>query len=203
MIEQFSGDQTTQVTGSCYIKGMNVVIEAMTGLTIKVGSSFITLNPMGIQMSGMMVQMNSGGSALSGSPGNLVSPISAIKPAEADDAKAGDKGTETASGAPPDHNMKLGAGAGASSSSAGNSNAPWHDPNSAENKDKKHWVEIELVDQKGKPVAGEPYRVTLPDGQTLAEGTLDDKGQARVEALDSGNCKVTFPKRDKRSWQPK
>ena len=33
MIEVFQGNQSTQVTQNIYIKGMQVVIEAMTGLT--------------------------------------------------------------------------------------------------------------------------------------------------------------------------
>ena len=73
------------------------------------------------------------------------------------------------------------------------SNAPTHDPDSPENKDKKHWIEIQLLDEAGKPVAGEPYKVTLPNGSTVADGTLDDKGWARVPNIDPGTCIVTFP----------
>jgi hypothetical protein len=50
-------------------------------------------------------------------------------------------------------------------------------------------------------VPGEPYRVTLPDGTTVADGTLDEKGYARVENIDPGTCKVTFPNRDKSAWK--
>src|SRR3954471_12650980 len=57
------------------------------------------------------------------------------------------------------------------------SSAPHKPPASKEEKAiKKSWIEIELVDNKKKPVAGEAYRVILPDGQTAAEGTLDEKG---------------------------
>jgi type VI secretion system secreted protein VgrG len=52
-------------------------------------------------------------------------------------------------------------------------------------------------------VPGEEYQVTLPDGTTVASGTLDEKGKARVEGIDSGNCKVTFPNQDKSAWGPK
>jgi type VI secretion system secreted protein VgrG len=194
VIEQFSGNQSTQVTGSCYIKGMNVVVEAATGLTINVGSNFITINSAGIQITGTMVMINSGGSALPGTAGNLVSPISPLSAAVADDATPGDRGAFSKTGQQDS--------AGSSSGSA-SSDAPWHDPNSPENKEKKSWIEIELVDQDKKPVAGEPYRVTLPDGETVAEGTLDDKGRARVDGIDPGTCKVTFPNRDKASWSPK
>ena len=200
VIEKFSASQTTQVSGACYIKGMNVVIEAMTGLTIKVGGSFVTINAAGVQITGPMVMINSGGAALSGTPGNLVSPISPTAPAVADDGKPGDKGAMSRSG----QSSAAGSGAGGGAAGAGSSsNAPWHDPNNPSNKDKKNWIEIELLDKDNKPVPGEPYRVTLPDGQTVAEGTLDDKGVARVDGIDPGSCKVTFPQRDKRSWKPK
>jgi hypothetical protein len=174
---------------------MNVVVEAATGLTINVGGNFITINSAGIQITGTMVMINSGGSALPGTAGNLVSPISPLSAAVADDAKAGDKGAFSKTG-------QSDGGAGSSSGSS-SSDAPWHDPNSPENKEKKSWIEIELVDQDKKPVPGEPYRITLPDGETLAEGTLDDKGRARVDGIDPGTCKVTFPNRDRAGWGPK
>ncbi len=68
---------------------------------------------------------------------------------------------------------------------------------------KKSWIEIELKNKKDRPVPGEPYRITLPDGQTVAEGTLDEKGFARVEGIDPGTCKVTFPNLEKQAWKPK
>src|SRR5437899_968151 len=49
---------------------------------------------------------------------------------------------------------------------------------------KKSWIEIKLVDKNNKPVPGEAYRVTLPDGETVAEGTLDEKGFARVNGIE-------------------
>ena len=64
---------------------------------------------------------------------------------------------------------------------------------------KPSWIEIELVDDKGKPVPGERYKVTLPD-DSVKEGTLDDKGRARLDGCDPGTCKVTFPQLDGRSW---
>jgi type VI secretion system secreted protein VgrG len=198
VIEQFSGNQSTQVTGSVYIKGMQIVVEATSGLTINVGGNFITINSGGIQMQGTMVNINGAGAALPGTAGNLVSPISPLSAAEACDAVSGDKGLNVSGGAAPGALSPNGAGPVSAAS-----DAPWHDPNSPDNKNKKHWIEIELLDQDNKPVPGEPYRVTLPDGTTLAEGTLNEKGQARVEAIDPGSCKVTFPKRDKRTWKPK
>ena len=68
---------------------------------------------------------------------------------------------------------------------------------------KLSWIEIELFDEDNEPVAGERYRVTLPDGETVAEGTLDEKGHARVEGFESGQCQVTFPDLDQSVWEAK
>lgn len=73
----------------------------------------------------------------------------------------------------------------------------------AEKAQKKSWIEIELVDKEGKPVPGEAYRVTLPDGEKVAEGTVDEKGFARVDGIEPGTCKVTFPRLEKQAWKPK
>jgi hypothetical protein len=75
-------------------------------------------------------------------------------------------------------------------------------PEAKEDKEKKKsWIEIEMVDGEDKPVPGVRYRVTLPDG-TADEGTLDDKGFARVEGFEAGgDCKITFPEHDKEAWE--
>ncbi len=87
VIEQFSGNHSSQVTQNLYLKAMQVVIEAEVGLTLKVGSNFITIDMSGVAISGTpLVQINSAGAALSGSPGSLVSPTA---PAQADQASAG------------------------------------------------------------------------------------------------------------------
>lgn len=65
---------------------------------------------------------------------------------------------------------------------------------------KTHWIAIQLVDEKGHPVAGEDYRVTLPDG-TIIEDSLDEHGKAKISGIDSGTCKVSFPNRDKDVWK--
>ena len=66
---------------------------------------------------------------------------------------------------------------------------------------KKSWIEIELVDEDDKPVPGERYKIILPDNATVAEGTLDEKGFARVDGIDPGTCKITFPELDKDAWK--
>ena len=77
---------------------------------------------------------------------------------------------------------------------------PYKPPQTDEEEEQKQsWIEIELVDEEDNPVPGEKYRITLPD-ETVAEGTLDDKGFARVEGIEPGACQITFPELDGRSW---
>jgi len=64
-----------------------------------------------------------------------------------------------------------------------------------------HWIEIELVDDAGKPVVGELYFVELPDGSSIS-GRTDGEGRARVEGVDPGTAKVTFPDLDKSLYTP-
>ena len=66
--------------------------------------------------------------------------------------------------------------------------------------EKTSWIEIEMVDEEDEPVPGEKYKITLPD-DSVAQGTLDDKGFARIEGIDQGTCKITFPELDKDAWE--
>jgi hypothetical protein len=54
------------------------------------------------------------------------------------------------------------------------------------------WIAVELVDEEGNPVAGETYQLQLPDG-SMRVGQLDANGQARVEGIEPGMCRVSFP----------
>lgn len=62
------------------------------------------------------------------------------------------------------------------------------------------WIEIELVDEEDNPVPGEKYEIELPDG-SVASGTLDGDGFARVEGFEPGQCKVCFPNLDEEAWE--
>jgi type VI secretion system secreted protein VgrG len=190
VIEQFKGNHSCQVTQNIYLKGMQLVVEAAIGLTLKVGGSFITVDPSGVYVSGPMLFLNSGGAALAGAPGSLVSPQAPTDPNEADKGEPGAMGSALGQTVTP-ASMSL------SSISA---NAPTHNPNDEENREKKSWIEIVLVDETENPVPGESYCITLPDGTTIASGTLDDQGFARVDHIDPGTCKVTFPRLDQEAW---
>jgi len=62
------------------------------------------------------------------------------------------------------------------------------------------WIEIELVGEDDKPIAGERYEITLPDG-SVTNGTLDQNGFARVQGFAPGSCKVSFPELDQDAWE--
>lgn len=78
---------------------------------------------------------------------------------------------------------------------------PYKPPETEEEAAQKNsWIEVELVGEDGKPRPGERYQITLPD-DTVATGTLDDKGLARVEGFEPGTCKIAFPDLDKDAWE--
>lgn len=63
----------------------------------------------------------------------------------------------------------------------------------------KTFIEIVLLDADGKPVAGEAFQITLPDGR-IQNGNLDRAGFARVDGIDPGVCDVRFPNIDGLEW---
>jgi hypothetical protein len=112
-------------------------------------------------------------------------------PGAVDEAKAAQQASGTGKyGSPPVKPFKPGG--------SGGSGASGDDSGDAEKK--TGWIEVALVDGNGKPVPGEAYSVTLPDG-SVAAGTLGADGTARVEGFDPGSCQVTFPNLDGKSWK--
>lgn len=162
--------------GAFNVKAKTIVLEAETGLTIKVGGNFVSINAGGVQINGTAVLINSGGAALPVMPGSIVPPLDPEKAKVASDAVPGGKPTKP---------------------------SQTHKPKKPENKDKKSWVKIKIVDEQGEAVKGERYRITLPDGSTVSEGTTDKNGMAAVTNVDPGNCKITFPNIDGRAWKKK
>lgn len=67
--------------------------------------------------------------------------------------------------------------------------------------EERYWIEIELVDEDGQPIAGEPYTLKTPEGE-LIQGQLDASGRARIERLTaSGECLVSFTALDGEAWE--
>ncbi len=67
---------------------------------------------------------------------------------------------------------------------------------------RKSWIEIHLEDEDGNHVPNEEYKIVVPDGTEIT-GTLDENGFARVDGIDPGQCKVSFPRLHHREWHPK
>ncbi len=183
-----TGGASIEAGGALYIKGMNVVVEGMTQLTLKVGGNFVNINPAGVQIVGTLVLINSGGAAGTGSAVSIVPPQAPAVADKADDAKPGTKTQlEKQSEARKEKTYKppkMGEGK----------------EDEEEKKKKKSWIKIKLIDEAGDPVPGEYYKVTTSDG-TVCSGTLDHNGQAEIKGIEPGNCEVTFPNLDKGAWE--
>jgi hypothetical protein len=64
-----------------------------------------------------------------------------------------------------------------------------------------HWIEIELRDEDGNPVANEAYKVKLPSGE-INTGYLNSDGFGRLDGIaDAGTCQVSFPNIDGDDWK--
>lgn len=63
----------------------------------------------------------------------------------------------------------------------------------------KTWIEVQLVNKKGQPVAGARYRLKITDG-SIREGKLNENGSVRIPGIDPGMCEVTFLDYDAKEW---
>lgn len=93
--------------GNIHIKGMVVVVEGATQLSLKAGPSFVDIGPSGVSISGPMVNINSGGAAASGSGAQAAAPSSPNSPdavtdaTDAADAQPGSSDTAMTAPTPP------------------------------------------------------------------------------------------------------
>jgi type VI secretion system secreted protein VgrG len=198
--EEFGASHSEKATMNYYLKAMQIVLEADVGITLKVGSNSVVIDNTGVTakgtlvtLDGTMTNINSG----PGSPpasGSLASRVPATAPTQAEDADNADPG-QVEQVVARQRQTQMG--------KYGAAQVTPHKPPQSEEEKAAHpsWVEIVLVDQQDKPVAGERYKVTLPDGKTVAEGTLDGNGFARVAGIDPGTCKITFPGLDQDAWE--
>ncbi len=148
-----------------------IILDSSRGVFLNSGGSFVAITPDGVTISGPKVLINSGGSTSLAAPEKdvklpaLTLPKEAMKPEQT-------KPTEN----PADQAAK---------------DANSHDPNSEENKDKTHYIEVELKDESGAPVVGETCEITLPNGKKATKSTNKD-GLIRIDKIDAGECKIRW-----------
>lgn len=95
-----------------YIKGgMTLVIEGGMGICMKGPGGFVSIDPSGVTIQGMLVKINSGGAALSGSPAQTTDP-------QAPDSPTAPKAPSFPGDAPPSQAASSSAGAAATTPKA-------------------------------------------------------------------------------------
>jgi type VI secretion system secreted protein VgrG len=163
-----------------YVKGQyrlhnnqGIVLASDTSLTLWCAGNFIKIDESGVTILGKMVKINSGGAADPGAMGDGSFPE---KPIPADTTEFG-------------HNVRYAA-----------EPTDQQPPDEAGPDKKTSWIEIELVDDLGRPCAGEPFALVEPDGREQ-RGVLNEKGLAHVLLRELGACSISFPNLDAAAWE--
>ena len=73
VIEVFKANHSEQTTGDYYLKASNIVIEAMSNITIKVGGTYIAIEASGIKICGPQVEIEGQGTV------EIKSPMTTVK----------------------------------------------------------------------------------------------------------------------------
>lgn len=183
--QKFGGNHQEDAD-NIYLKGAsNVVIEAGSALTLKVGGNFVKIDSSGVTILGTAVKINSGGSAGSGT---AVAPEAPEAPIDAGTATPGS-----------DTVYSGGQELAAATAPAALLGTEWQPPEDEERE--TSWLELELVDEAGEPVPNENYEVLDADGEVLRKGALDEQGRGRVVVPEAGSYNVRFPKLDADAWE--
>lgn len=187
-MDLYGADHKMEVTGTFEVAADKILLDAPGGIEIKSGGSSITLSSSGVHIVGSMVYINSGsGPAVAPASASGMSPAAAEDPTAADKSDPGKDTRYTAPGVTPPVQPSL-------PDVPGEPFEP-EQPTPAETS----WIEIELVDEAERPVAGERYEIITPDGKKR-EGVTDANGRARISSIQPGNCQIKFPRLDSDAW---
>ncbi|MGI9013135.1 MAG: type VI secretion system Vgr family protein [Phycisphaerales bacterium] len=159
--------------GDIGLTANTIVLEGLTQVCLKVGGSFITVGPAGIDIKGPMVNINSGGAAGT-APSVTIDPPEEAKAATT--ADPGELDHIDPSDGPPDPN--------------GESPPP---------EDEKTWVAFLVLDAAEEAVTEERCIVHKPDGSTEEKKT-DGKGYVCLRDADPGMYKIQLPDRHDPEW---
>ncbi|MFH1746449.1 MAG: type VI secretion system tip protein TssI/VgrG [Planctomycetota bacterium] len=183
--EDFGANQSIKVATNYYLNaGSEIVIEAGSAITLKVGGNFVKIDSSGVTILGTQVKINSGGSSGSGSAIALKEPEAPI------DARSTEPGQDTTYQAEPTEPEPLEPEEGEFT--------PVEIPEREETV--TSWVEIEMVDDAGQPWPNEYYEATLPDGK-IRKGRLDKEGRARIPLPEPVDVQISFPRLDAEAWE--
>ena len=69
-IEVFKANHSEQTTSNYYLKAMGIVIESMSGITLKCGGSSVVIDPAGVTLKGPMVTVDGGMVKIASGPGS-------------------------------------------------------------------------------------------------------------------------------------
>jgi type VI secretion system secreted protein VgrG len=159
------------------------VIEANSGITLRCQGNFITIDSAGVWINGTQVGLNSGGSPLV-APSDIETGFPEL-PVNAACAKPGRDTRYTPAG--------------------GDQPSEIDDPDPDRGDDdpsetEVSWIEIEMIDELGRPWKGESFEIEQPDGDVI-RGTLDASGRAHVGIRKPGMCQIRFPRLDADTWR--
>lgn len=174
---EFKANRYENVTRNDYLKvGQSLVIESGKEITFKVGGNFIKIDAQGVTILGTKVKINSGGSPGAGSPVAWQAPK---KPLEADKAVPG-RDVNYAGGGELTRNTLA--------------------PDAMGEQFKKSWIEVEVVDDEGQPVSGQPVALVGPKGEKLS-GITGADGVAHILVPEQGMCEITLSSLDAFAWE--
>ena len=166
------------------------VLQSVTELTLKVGDSFLFLNPAGVFFKAKKINIKSGGSPLSAKPLETVIPGQPYIPITVHPALAGspakpasDKQAPAQPAQPQKPERLVPAGA-----------APTADP------DETDWIEVRLLDMADHPIAGQRVVLTVPE-QKGRNAVTDAGGVIRAAPIKPGHCTAMVEDLDRGVWE--
>jgi hypothetical protein len=193
VIEAFKANHHEQTTGDYYLKAKGIVVEAVSGITLKCGGSNVVIDPSGVTLKGPLVTLDGGMVKISSGPGSppaagmakaASAPTAPAVAREADDAYVTKAPQREKKVAMDGHGGDIGFASTMAQPSP--SSAAPYTPSASEN-----WICLNLCDADGRPAAGYPYRLRDSSGVERT-GELDKAGETRVSGLAEGPVDVSF-----------
>ncbi len=173
---------------TAHIKGTDIKIEGSNSIELVSGGSSIVLCSGGIYIQGSMVYINSGAGPSVAAVEGGVGPPAVEDPGAAESTKPGRDVRYTAPGLVPPEAPAL-------------PEVPGHDfPEQPPPPARTSFIDIELLDDLQRPVPGERWEITDPEGR-VHRGTTDSQGRAHLGGIVAGVCQIRFPRLDADAWE--